>query len=261
MKILFIGDVVGALGRATLKQHLPALKAEFKPQVVIVNGENSAHGHGITEACYKEILQAGADVVTLGNHCFDNKAVFDFIEGVPKLVRPANLPKNNPGQGACYVKVNDKLLAVVNLLGRTFMNNPCDCPFEVGKAVIEGAREVTPLVFVDFHAETTSDKIAFAHYVDGLASAVIGTHTHVQTNDNRILAGGTAFLTDAGMTGALDGVLGVHPENVINKYIHGYNERFEVLEHGRAQLGGIFIELDDTTGHAKKTQLIRIEDK
>jgi metallophosphoesterase (TIGR00282 family) len=257
MKIIFIGDVVGKLGRETLKAYLPKLKAKYKPQVVIVNGENAAHGRGITENVYKELLSSGADMVTLGNHSFDNKNILEFIDAAPKLIRPANFNKKNPGKGICYIKVNDQLLAVINLQGRTFLD-PIDNPFEIGMELIQEARKKTNNIFVDFHAETTSDKIAFSFYVDGLVSAVVGTHTHVQTNDNRILPGGTAYLSDAGMTGAYDGVLGMDKENIINKYLNGYNERFEVLDSGRFQLGGCFIEIDDKTGKAKKIELIKI---
>ncbi|MGX6979684.1 TIGR00282 family metallophosphoesterase [Vagococcus elongatus] len=254
MRILFVGDVVGSLGRQMVSEYLPRLKHKIKPQVTIVNGENSAAGRGITEKIYKKILQDGADVVTLGNHAWDNPAIFEFIEGAPKLVRPANFPeRTTPGRGIVYVKVNSSELAVINLQGRAFMVD-LDDPFKKIDELITEASKRTPLIFLDFHAETTSEKQAMGWYLDGRISAIVGTHTHVQTNDGRILPQGTAYLTDVGMTGPYDGILGMQKEAVINKFMTALPHRFEVVEQGRGILSYCTIELNDKTGKAQKIE-------
>ncbi|MGX7030318.1 TIGR00282 family metallophosphoesterase [Vagococcus zengguangii] len=252
MRILFVGDVVGSLGRDLITEYLPKLKQKEKPQVTIVNGENAAGGRGITEKIYKKLLQDGADVVTLGNHTWDNREIFEFIERAPKMVRPANFPEaTTPGQGIVYVKVNAIELAVINLQGRTFMT-PIDDPFTKIEALVAEARERTPFIFVDFHAETTSEKQAMGWFLNGQVSAVVGTHTHVQTSDARILPQGTAYLTDVGMTGPYDGILGMQRDNVINKFITALPHRFEVVENGRGILSYCVIDINDKTGKATK---------
>lgn len=259
MKILFIGDVVGSPGRDMVKEYLPRLKEKYRPQLTIINGENAAAGKGITEKIYKQFLSQGAQVVTLGNHTWNKREIIDFIDEAPYLIRPANFPINNPGKGIVYVKINDVEVAVINLQGRTFLD-PHDNPFEVGDALIEEARKRTPLIFVDFHAEATSEKQAFGWFADGRVSAVVGTHTHTQTADERILPGGTAFITDVGMTGPYDSVLGVEKETIIARFLSNMPARFDVDEKGRNQLNGCFIELDKTTGKAKKIERILIND-
>ena len=252
MRILFVGDVVGNLGREQISEYLPKLKQKEKPQVTIVNGENAAGGRGITEKIYKKLLQDGADVVTLGNHTWDNREIFEFIDRAPKMVRPANFPeKTTPGNGIVYVKVNAIELAVINLQGRTFMT-PIDDPFEKIEAMVSEAKKRTPFIFVDFHAETTSEKQAMGWFLDGQVSAVVGTHTHVQTSDARILPQGTAYLTDVGMTGPYDGILGMQRDNVINKFMTALPHRFEVVEQGRAILSYCVIDINDKTGKATK---------
>ncbi|WP_027107737.1 TIGR00282 family metallophosphoesterase [Lacticigenium naphthae] len=259
MKLLFIGDVVGSIGREMVEQYLPKLKNKYKPQLTILNGENSANGRGITEKNYKEFLQAGVDVVTMGNHTWDNQDIFEFIDDAKKLIRPANYPEDStPGKGIVYVKINHLEIAVINLHGRTFTMD-LDDPFRKADELIKQAQERTPIIFIDFHAETTSEKLAFGWYVDGRVSAVIGTHTHVQTNDARILPEGTAYLTDAGMTGFYDGIIGVKKEPVIYKFMTQMPVRFEVPDEGRKQINGCYIELDDKTGKAKSIETIRID--
>jgi metallophosphoesterase (TIGR00282 family) len=258
MRLLFIGDVVGSLGRATIAEYVPRLKKKYHPQVTIINGENAASGRGITEKIYKKFLQDGADVITMGNHTWDNKMIFDFIDDAKKMVRPANFPAGAPGQGIVYVKVNQAELAVINLQGRTFMT-PIDDPFTKAEELINEARARTPFIFVDFHAETTSEKIALGWHLDGYASAVVGTHTHVQTNDARVLPNGTAYLTDVGMTGPLNGILGMQRENVIDKFITAMPRRFEVVEAGPAVLSGVVIDLDNE-GRATHIELIQISE-
>lgn len=259
MRILFVGDVVGSPGRDMIKEYVPAMKSKFHPHLTIVNGENAAGGRGITEDIYKQFLEAGADVVTLGNHSWDNRGIFDFIDSAKRLVRPANYPEGTPGSGIAYVKINQAEAAVISLQGRTFMP-ALDCPFAKAEELLSEARKRTNIVFVDFHAETTSEKQAMGWYLDGRVSAVIGTHTHVQTADNRILPKGTAYLSDVGMTGPYDGILGMEREAVIKKFISGMPVRFEVPKTGRKQLSACVIDVDDKTGQAGKIERILIND-
>ncbi|EOD5412128.1 TIGR00282 family metallophosphoesterase [Enterococcus faecium] len=259
MRVLFIGDVVGSMGREMITEYLPRLKKKYRPQVTIVNGENAASGRGITEKIYKKFLQDGVDVVTMGNHTWDNRGIFEFINEAKKMVRPANFPEGTPGQGMVFVKVNQVELAVINMQARSFMVD-LDDPFRKMNELVEEARKRTPIIFVDFHGETTSEKQAMGWFLDGKVSAVVGTHTHVQTNDARILPRGTAYLTDVGMTGPYDGILGMRREPVIEKFLTALPKRFEVVEQGRSILSGCILELDDTTGHAKEIQLIQIND-
>ena len=257
MRILFVGDVMGSLGRQMISDYLPKLKQKYAPQMTIVNGENAASGRGITEKIYKKLLQDGADVVTMGNHTWDNRDIFNFIDDAKKIIRPANFPEGTPGNGMVFVKVNTVELAVINLQARTFMV-PLDDPFAKIDELVAEARKRTPLIFLDFHGETTSEKIAMSWYLDGRVSAVIGTHTHVQTNDTRILPEGTAYLSDVGMTGPRDGVLGMKKEAVIDKFMTALPHRFEVVEEGAGILSGCVIDLDNVTGHAKKIELVQI---
>lgn len=260
MKVLFIGDVVGSIGREAVDKYLPMLKNKYKPQVTILNGENAAAGRGITEKIYKQFLQAGADVITMGNHTWDNREIFDFIDDAKKLVRPANFPEDTtPGQGMVYVNVNQLKLAVINLQGRTFMPDLND-PFRKADELIKEASKQTPFIFIDFHAETTSEKQAMGWYVDGRVSAMVGTHTHVQTNDARILPQGTAYLTDAGMTGPYDAVLGMEKEKVLQRFLTNLPTRFEVPKQGRSILSGCCLELDPRSGRAVSIKPILIND-
>lgn len=259
MRVLFIGDVVGSLGRETVATYLPRLKKKYRPQVTILNGENAASGRGITGKIYKKFLQDGVDVVTMGNHTWDNRDIFEFIGDAKKMIRPANFPEGTPGQGMVFVKVNALELVVINLQARTFMT-AIDDPFTKIDELIEEARKKTPFIFVDFHGETTSEKQAMGWHVDGRVSAIVGTHTHVQTNDARILPQGTAYLTDAGMTGPYDGVLGMKKEAVLEKFQTALPRRFEVVETGRSILSGCVIDLDEKTGLAKSIATIQISD-
>lgn len=259
MRILFIGDVVGSPGREMVEEYLPRLKRKYSPGLTIVNGENAASGKGITEKIYRQFLQAGANIITLGNHAWDKREIFDFIDDAKNLVRPANFPEGTPGKGITYFTYNQLEVAVINLQGRTFMA-PLDCPFQKADELIEEARQRTPLIFIDFHAETTSEKQAISWYVDGRVSAVVGTHTHVQTADDRILPKGTAYISDVGMTGPYDGILGMEREAVIKRFLTSLPVRFEVLKEGRTQLSGIVIDIDQKTGKATKTERILINE-
>ncbi|MGG1398426.1 TIGR00282 family metallophosphoesterase [Bacillus salipaludis] len=259
MNILFIGDVVGSPGRDMVKEYLPKLKEKFRPNFTIINGENAASGKGITEKIYREFLSFGAQAITLGNHAWDNKEIFEFIDRAKNMVRPANFPEGTPGKGIGFFKVNDVEIAVINLQGRTFMA-PLDCPFRKADELVEIARARTPFIFVDFHAEVTSEKQAMGWYLDGRVSAVVGTHTHVQTADNRILPEGTGYLTDVGMTGPYDGILGVERDAVLKRFLMSLPVRFEVPKTGRTQLSAVMIELDRKTGKCKKIERILIND-
>lgn len=253
MRILFVGDVMGSRGRQMLTVYLPKLKSRYRPQVTIVNGENAAGGRGITGKIYKEFLQAGADVITMGNHVWDNRDIFEFIDSAKKLVRPANFPSpTTPGLGQVYVQVNQLKLAVINLQGNALMGQTLDNPFHKADQLLAQITQETKLIFIDFHAETTAEKEAFAWYLDGRVSAVIGTHTHVQTNDARVLPQGTAYLTDAGMTGAYDAVLGVQSEKSIERFLTQLPTRYVIKDNGRGVLGGCVVDLDDLNGHARK---------
>ncbi|NEU29297.1 TIGR00282 family metallophosphoesterase [bacterium LRH843] len=258
MRILFIGDVVGAPGRNMITEYTSKLKQHYKPTITIINGENAASGKGITEKIYKGFLDSGAQVVTLGNHAWDNRDIFEFIDDAKALIRPANFPEGTPGNGYTFVKVNDIEIAVVNVMGRTFLP-AIDCPFRKMDEIINNIKKRTPYIFVDFHAEATSEKQAMGWYLDGRVSAVVGTHTHVQTSDERILPNGTAYLTDVGMTGPYDGILGVDREPVLKKFLTTMPVRFEVAK-GREQLNGVVIDLHPKTGLAKSIKRIQIND-
>lgn len=242
MNILFIGDVVGRPGRNYLSKNLHRLIEENNIDFTIANGENSAGGVGITKSTYDELLGLGVDMVTLGNHSWAKKEIFEFIEESNRLVRPANYPKGAPGKGFRIAEKAGKRIAVVNLCGRVYMD--CiECPFKTVDNILEEIGDNADIIIVDFHAEATSEKLALGWYLDGRVKAVLGTHTHVQTSDERVLPGGTAYITDAGMTGPMDSILGVEKNIVINKFITGMPARFEVAS-GEACLGAVRIQLD-----------------
>ncbi|RFU61602.1 TIGR00282 family metallophosphoesterase [Peribacillus glennii] len=259
MKLLFVGDVVGSPGREMLKEYLPRIKEKYRPHITVVNGENSAAGRGITEKIYREFLEWGAQAVTLGNHAWDNRDIFEFVDKAKYLVRPANFPAETPGEGLKFLKWNQYEIAIINLQGRTFMP-PLDCPFAKADELAKQARKRTPMIFVDFHGEATSEKQAMGWYLDGKVSAVVGTHTHVQTADNRILPNGTAFLSDVGMTGPYDGILGMEREAVIHRFLTSLPVRFEVPKTGRTILSAVLLDIDEQTGKSRKIDRILIND-
>ncbi|MFX3616694.1 MAG: TIGR00282 family metallophosphoesterase [Sporolactobacillus sp.] len=258
MKLLFVGDVYGQTGREMVIHYLPRLKKKYQPAFTIVNAENSAHGKGITKKIYNQLLENGADFLTMGNHTWDNRDIFDFIDEAVKMVRPANFPEGTPGQGMRVLSVNSSKVAVINLQGRVFLP-ALDDPFRVIEQLVEEARQTTPIIFIDFHAETTSEKLALAWYLNGRVSAVIGTHTHVQTADERILPEGTAYLTDVGMTGPYNGIIGVDRKAVTRRFLTSMPVRFEGAP-GPGQLGAVVIDIDEKNGHAKKIDRVLIND-
>lgn len=243
MNILFIGDVVGRPGRSYLAKNLPRLVKDNDIDFTVVNGENSAGGVGITKSTYDELLGMGVDMITLGNHSWAKKEIFDFIEESDRLVRPANYPKGTPGKGYRIAEKNGKRIAVINLCGRVYMD--CiECPFRTVDEILEDITGKADIIIVDFHAEATSEKLAMGWYLDGRVKAVLGTHTHVQTSDERVLPGGTAYITDTGMTGPRDSILGVDKDIVIRKFITGMPARFEIAS-GESLLGAVKLVLDD----------------
>ena len=260
MRLLFLGDVVGKPGRQVVVNHLPDLRARWALDCVIVNGENAAGGFGITESICAEILSAGADVVTLGNHSFDQREALVFIEREPRLLRPANLPQGTPGRGATVVQTaKGQLVMVINAMGRIYMD-PLDCPFNA----VERELAMCPLgsgcdaVLIDMHAEATSEKQAMGHFVDGRASLVVGTHTHVPTADERVLPFGTAYMSDAGMCGDYDSVLGMQKEEPIRRFMQKTpGARLEAAS-GEGTLSGLAVETDDRTGLALRVKAVRI---
>lgn len=259
MKILFIGDVVGSPGRDMVQNYLPKLKDKYRPNLTIINGENSASGKGITEKIYKQFLEWGANVITMGNHTWDKKEIFEFIDDAKNMIRPANFPEGTPGKGIIYVNINGTEIAVINMQGRTFLA-PLDDPFRKMDELIDEAKKRTNIIFVDFHAEATSEKQAMGWYTDGRVSAVVGTHTHTQTADERILPQGTAYITDVGMTGPYDGILGVERDAVMKRFLTSLPVRFETTKQGRNQLNGFLVTIDKNSGKATKAERILIND-
>lgn len=255
MKLLFIADIVGQPGRRAVKELLPQLRQEHGVGVVVANGENAAGGSGITGKTAEEIFAAGVDIITCGDHLWDQKEVMELLAGEPRFVRPLNYPPGTPGQGsAIFAAPGLPPLAVLNLQGRTFMP-PLENPFPAARAEVERLRQQTRLIFVDFHAEATSEKIALARMLDGQVSAVIGTHTHVQTADEQIFPGGTAFLSDGGFTGPHESVLGREIEPVIQRFLTSMPQRFEVAK-ARVLLQGAVVEIEEQTGRAQSIQRV-----
>lgn len=255
VNVLFIGDIVGQPGRRAVKELVPKLRQQHDVSLVIANGENSAGGSGITLRTAQEIFSAGVDVITSGDHVWDQKEVMELIAAEPRFLRPLNYPAGTPGRG-CFIFHPTGLppAAVINLQGRTFMP-PLDNPFLAILSEIERLRPAVTTIFVDFHAEATSEKVALARMLDGRISAVVGTHTHVQTADEQIFPGGTAFLCDAGFTGPHDSVIGREVEPIVKRFLSGLPQRFEVAK-GRTLLQGALVGIDPQTGKATRIQRI-----
>ena len=263
MKLLFIGDIVGQPGRRAVTELLPRLRDQHALDFIIANGENSAGGSGITPKTAAEIFSAGVDVITSGDHLWDQKEVMELLAGEKRFLRPLNYPADVPGRGHGVFEVQSPgskvkgplSLAVLNLQGRTFMQPPLDNPFPLAAEAVKHLREQTKIVFVDFHAQATSEKIALARFLEGQVSAVVGTHTHVQTADEQIFPGGTAYLSDAGFTGPHDSVLGREIEPVIKKFLTAMPQRFEVAKN-RVLLQGAVIEIDEVSGRSLSIQRV-----
>jgi len=257
MRILFIGDIFGQPGRRIVKEALPALGDEFSPDLVLANGENAAAGFGITPPLVEELLDAGIAVLTSGNHIWDKKEILPYLQehADGRLLRPANYPAGAPGHGMCFGKTRSGVeYAVVNLQGRVFMH-AIDCPFRCADALLGQIPERIRIRVVDMHAEATSEKIAMGWYLDGRVTAVVGTHKHVPTADESVLPGGTAYITDLGMTGPTESVIGIEKESVIKKFLNQLPARFEVAKGG-VRLSAALIEADPETGKARSIQRI-----
>jgi metallophosphoesterase (TIGR00282 family) len=246
-RILFVADVVGRPGREAFKALLPRLKAEIEPHLTVVNGENAAGGFGITAKIADELKKAGADVITTGNHVWDQKQFVEELPGLERVLRPHNYPPGAPGTGTCVVEADGEQVLVMNLMGRLFLQD-IDDPFRAADAVLE-ANPGVRIRLCDMHAEATSEKVAMGWYLDGRVSAVVGTHTHVPTADAWILPGGTAYVTDVGMVGPRDGVIGVDKEAVIKRFLTAIPHRFEVAE-GPVTFNSVAISIDRLTGRA-----------
>jgi len=252
MKLLFIGDVVGKPGRHAVAALVPQLRATHALDFVIANGENSAHGAGLTESTVQALLGSGVDVITTGDHVWDQKGFEKFIPLEPRVLRPVNAAPGTPGQGSTILNK----VAVMNVIGRVFMP-ATECPFRAAEAEAARLRRQTNVIIVDIHAEATSEKMALAKFLDGKVSAVLGTHTHVPTADEQILPGGTAFITDVGMTGPHDSVLGRDTQDVIRRFTTQMPQRLEVAT-GNPALNGVLLDIDDTTGHARRIERLRV---
>ena len=258
MRIMLVGDVVGRPGRRAFQDHTPKLRAEKGIEVVIVNGENSAGGKGFTRKALDELYRGGADIVTSGNHVWDKKDVLSFIDDEPFLIRPANYPEGTPGKGWCSYPFKAKNIGVMNLSGRAFMP-PLDCPFQKVEELLREMKRECDLIFLDFHAETTSEKMAMGFYLDGRVNGVVGTHTHVQTADERLLPKGTAYITDLGMVGPRDSVLGVKTDIILRKFTTAMPVRFDLAE-GPCTYCAVIVEVDDATNKTRSIERIRIEE-
>lgn len=260
IRILFFGDIVGAPGRAVFQKHVKALKEKHKIDAIIVNGENSAKGRGITSRIVKFFRHNEVDVVTTGNHIWRYREIGEYLQTHDDLLRPENYPAECPGSGVTTFNCNGVTVGVVNVQGRTFMRDHLSDPFKTMDTVLSYLRSKTNIIFVDFHAETTSEKIGLGFYLDGRVSAVVGTHTHVQTADERILPKGTAFMTDAGFAGALHSMLGMKKEPIIQNFITQMPVKFMVEDQGPMVLSGMWVEIDVETGKALHIERIRIID-
>jgi 2',3'-cyclic-nucleotide 2'-phosphodiesterase len=259
MKVLFIGDIMGEPGRRAIARQLPKLIGQHAIDLVIGNGENVAGGFGITPELAHELFEMGLAVITMGNHAWDKKEIIEFIAHEPRLLRPANYPEGVPGRGSLVVETpGGHRLAVMQLMGRVYMPS-LDCPFQVARRELVQLKAQTAAILVDMHAEATSEKMAMGHYLDGEVTAVVGTHTHVQTADEQILPKGTAYITDIGMTGPVHSVIGIKKEIAIDKFLTGMPRRFEVAS-GPSVFSAVLIELDARLGKALRIERFRIPD-
>jgi len=258
MNILFIGDIIGSPGREAVRELLPELQKEYKLDFVVANAENAAGGSGITPKIAQELFEAGVNVLTSGDHIWKKREIFEIIDKEERILRPLNFPAGVPGRGACLFKAKSgSKIGVVNVQGRVFME-ALECPFKTAREAIEALSKETKIIIVDIHAEATSEKVALGWYLDGKASSVLGTHTHIQTADERILPGGCAYITDVGMTGPLDSVIGRRIEDVLERFITCVPTRFEVAKDN-IQLQGVAVDIDENTGKARS--ILRIQKK
>ena len=257
LEILFIADIVGRAGRRAVFQFLPKILSRYSIDFVLANGENAAGGLGITPQVAEELVRGGVDLLTSGNHVWEKQEILSFMESDKRLIRPANYPEGTPGSGTALIasSINTRI-GILNLEGRVFMKN-LDCPFLVAKREIEMLKKEVEIIIVDFHAEATSEKVALGWFLDGEVSAVIGTHTHVQTADEKILPKGTAYITDVGMTGPIHSIIGMKKEVVMRRFLTQIPRKFEVAK-GDIQLQGVIIGIDNETGKSTNIERINI---
>ena len=257
LNILFVGDVVGKPGRRAVRELLPSLIDKYAIDLVIANGENAAGGFGLTPEIAEEFLELNINVITSGNHIWDNKSILDYIDGKAWLLRPANYPSGVPGVGSGVFETPIGLkVGVLNLQGRVFME-PIDCPFRKGDEIVGEMKREASVIIVDFHGEATSEKVAMGWFMDGKVSAVIGTHTHVQTSDERLLPKGTAYMTDAGMTGSIDSIIGVQVDKALNRFLTKMPQKFETAKKN-IQLQGVVITVESGSGKAVEIKRVRL---
>lgn len=256
MRILLIGDIFSVFGREMIDKYLDEIRTTKNINFIIANGENIAHGNGITNNYYKFLIEHHINVVTLGNHSFANHDIFNFIDEAKNLVRPLNYPSGVPGKGYVTVKYNNLTITVFQVMGRTFMNTPLNCPFKTTEELLQNVK--SDLYVCDFHGEATSEKIAYAHYFDGKINIIVGTHTHVQTNDAMILPKGTMYMTDLGMTGSLDGVIGVSNEPIIKKFMTGLPVKHIPMNEGRKQFNGLIVEINETSQKTTNFEIVNM---
>ncbi|MDD4956993.1 MAG: TIGR00282 family metallophosphoesterase [Candidatus Omnitrophica bacterium] len=258
MRILFIGDIVGKPGRDVVRDKLEYVRQREGIDLVIANGENAAAGSGLTPSITNELFSNGVDIVTSGDHIWKRREIYDVLEKDKRILRPLNYPEGAPGRGAVTIDTRTMgKIGIVNIVGRVFMD-AVECPFRKVKHAVEKIRKETHVIIVDMHAEATSEKVAMGWYLDGLVTAVVGTHTHIQTADEKILPGGTAYITDCGMTGPYDSVIGRVKENVIERFVSQLPTRFDVADKG-VEMHGVIIDMDAVTG--KATAIKRIQEK
>ncbi|MDD6763071.1 MAG: TIGR00282 family metallophosphoesterase [Clostridiales bacterium] len=259
MRVLCIGDIVSRVGRDMLFKFVDNLKYKSNIDFVIANGENSNHGRGMTRSCYEEMKRAGVDAFTMGNHVWGAKDVSVIMRGEGDVIRPANWPGNPPGAGSVVLSASNGVkIGIINLMGQVEMS-PCDNPFAAAERELEKLSKITPVIFVDFHAEATSEKMAMGYFLDGRVSAVFGTHTHIQTADSKILPGGTGYITDLGMTGPADSILGMNKTIIINRFRTGMPQKFEIAV-GKGQFCACVFTVDEATGKCTKVERLWFEE-
>jgi len=256
MNILIVGDIFSKLGRISFERNIKRIKQEQKINLIIVNGENISHGKGMNEKHYKWLLSLGVNVITLGNHSYQNPKILTFIDSVSNVVRPYNYPLNSPGKGLIKINYNGIKITVFQVIGNIFMEEGNSSPFKAAEEILENNE--SDIFICDFHGEATSEKIAFAHCFDGKINVIFGTHTHVPTNDARILPKGTAYITDVGMTGPLDGVIGMKKDIIINRFLYDTKSRFEPEDDGKTQFNAILIEINEKSYKATKIDIINV---
>lgn len=258
LRVLFLGDIVGSTGRAVFQKHIDALKAELNIDAVIVNGENSCQGKGITSKIMRFFKHNGVDVVTSGNHIWRQRDIYKYLNENKDLLRPENYPSSCPGTGVTLFGCKGYEIGVINLQGRIFMRENLDCPFKTAETALSYLKSRTNIIFIDFHAEATSEKMGLGFYLDGKISGLVGTHTHIQTADERILPGGTAYISDLGMVGSLNSMIGMKKDLVISHLLTQMPVKFEVETAAPYLLTGVYIDVDPVTGKAVNIKRVRV---